>query len=46
VDLTQLKSKLSGNHVVVPEGNMDRILMGARDILLTLLADMESKDKS
>ena len=45
VDLTQLKSKLSGNSVVVPEDNMDRLLVGARDILLTMLADMESKEK-
>ena len=45
VDLTQLKSKLSGNHVVVPEGNMDPMLVGARDILLTMLADMESKEQ-
>jgi hypothetical protein len=45
VDLTQLKSKLSGNHVDVPEGNMDRMLVGARDILLTMLADMESKEQ-
>jgi exonuclease SbcD len=46
VDLTQLKSKLSGNHVAVPEGNMDRMLVGARDILLAMLADIESKEKS
>ena len=45
VDLTQLKSKLSGNSVVVPEDDMDRILMGARDILLTMLADMESEER-
>ncbi len=44
VDLTQLKSKLSGNSVVVPEDNVDRLLVGARDILLTMLADMESKE--
>lgn len=46
VDLTPLKSKLSGSGVVVPEDDMDRILMGARDILLAMLADMESKDKT
>jgi len=45
VDLTQLKSKLSGSHVVVPEGKMDRMLMDARDVLLTMLADMEGKEQ-
>jgi hypothetical protein len=40
-----LKSKLSGNHVAVPEDNMDRMLVDARDILLTMLADMESKEQ-
>jgi exonuclease SbcD len=46
VDLTQLKSKLSGNHVIVPEDQMDRMLADARDILLTMLADMESKEQN
>lgn len=46
VDLTQLKSKLSGSGVVVPEENVDRIMTGARDVLLTMLADMESKEKT
>jgi len=45
VDLTQLKSKLSGNHVVVPEGKMDRMLVDARDVVLTMLADMEGKEQ-
>ena len=45
VDLTQLKSKLSGTHVVVPDGKMDRMLMDARDVLLTMLADMEGKEQ-
>ncbi len=45
VDLTQLKSKLSGNNVVIPEDNVGRLLVGARDILLAMLADLESKEK-
>lgn len=44
LDLTALKSKLAGNGVMIPEGNVEKVLSGARDILLTMLADRESKE--
>ena len=45
VDFIQLKSKLSGNGVNLPEDKLDRLLISARDILLTMLTDIESKEK-
>jgi DNA repair exonuclease SbcCD nuclease subunit len=44
LDLNQLKSKLFGSNVVVPEASTEHVLGGARDILLTMLAEVESKE--
>lgn len=42
IDLTPLKSKLSGSGVYIPENDMQNILKSARDMILTLLGDLET----
>lgn len=43
LDFSQLKSKLSGSGVVVPKNDSDELLQSVRDILLTMLSDMENR---
>jgi DNA repair exonuclease SbcCD nuclease subunit len=44
LDLTTLKSKLSGSGVEIQDENIDRMLSDVRDVLFTMLADEESKE--
>ena len=41
LDFSQLKSKLAGSGVIVSDEDYSKILSDARDILLTMLEDME-----
>ena len=45
VDFSSLKAKLSGTGVSVPESDDGQLLEDARDILLAMLADMESREE-
>jgi len=45
LDLTPIKSKLAGSAIAVPEDNMEDALLGARDILLAMLAEQEGTEK-
>lgn len=44
-DFSSLKAKLAGTDVSVPEDDAAQLLRDARDILLTMLADMESREE-
>ena len=46
VNLTKAEVQISGSHIDIPENDADRMLMGARDLLLTMLVDMESREQS